>query len=94
MPALVLGFIFSDNIDAMLESPTTVAVTMLVGGIILLFIDKLFNKPVVHTDEQDQLSQGLYNRLLANHCHDPGGEPQRCFYHRRYATKIYPQPCC
>jgi undecaprenyl-diphosphatase len=36
----------------MLESPTTVAVTMLVGGIILLFIDNLFNTPLVHTDQQ------------------------------------------
>ena len=52
LPALVLGFIFSDNIDAMLESPTTVAVTMLVGGVVLLFIDNLFNNPVAHTDEQ------------------------------------------
>src|SRR5687768_15148840 len=41
LPALALGFIFSDNIDAMLESPTTVAVTMLAGGIVLLFIDNM-----------------------------------------------------
>ena len=52
IPALVLGFIFSDNIDAMLESPTTVAITMLLGGIVLLFIDNVFNHPVVHTDEK------------------------------------------
>src|SRR6478752_4595346 len=42
IPALVLGFLFSDKIDALLESPTTVAITMLAGGIVLLFIDKLF----------------------------------------------------
>lgn len=52
IPALVLGFIFSDKIDALLESPTTVAVSMLIGGIILLFIDKAFNKPVVESDDQ------------------------------------------
>ena len=34
IPALVLGFIFSKKIDALLESPLTVAITMLVGGII------------------------------------------------------------
>jgi undecaprenyl-diphosphatase len=44
VPALVLGLLFSDKIDALLESPTTVAVTMLLGGIVLLFIDKLFNQ--------------------------------------------------
>ena len=30
----------------------TVAISMLAGGIILLFIDKLFNKPVIQSDEQ------------------------------------------
>ena len=43
IPALVLGFLFSDKIDDLLESPTTVAITMLLGGIVLLFIDKIFN---------------------------------------------------
>ena len=52
IPALVLGFIFSDNIDALLESPATVAITMLLGGIVLLFIDKVFNHPVVNTDDK------------------------------------------
>ncbi len=56
IPALVLGFLFSDKIDKLLESPTTVAVSMLAGGIILLFIDKAFNKPAVQAD--DQISYG------------------------------------
>lgn len=52
IPALVLGFFFSDEIDAMLESPMTVAISMLAGGIILLFIDNVFKKPVVESDDQ------------------------------------------
>jgi undecaprenyl-diphosphatase len=52
IPALLLGFLFSDKIDELLESPTTVAVTMLVGGIILLFVDKAFNKPRIESDDQ------------------------------------------
>ena len=52
IPALLLGFLFSDEIDKMLESPTTVAITMLLGGIVLVFIDSLFKKPVVQTEEQ------------------------------------------
>src|SRR5688500_12903990 len=35
IPAIVLGKLFSDAIDAMLESPTTVAISLLLGGIIL-----------------------------------------------------------
>lgn len=52
LPALALGFLFSDQIDALLESPITVAVSLLLGGIILLFIDKAFNKPVIESDDQ------------------------------------------
>jgi len=52
MPALLLGFLFSDQIDALLESPTTVAVSLLLGGIILLFIDKAFNNPTIESDDQ------------------------------------------
>ncbi len=51
VPALVLGFLFSDKIDALLESSTTVAVTMLAGGIILLFIDNVFKKPEIDKEE-------------------------------------------
>lgn len=52
IPALVLGCLFSDKIDKLLESPTTVAITTLVGGIILLFVDNLFKKPTVESDNQ------------------------------------------
>lgn len=41
-PALVLGFLLGDKIDDLLESPTTVGVSLLVGGIILLMVDKWF----------------------------------------------------
>ena len=54
IPALVLGFLLSNKIDSLLESPTTVAIALLVGGVILLFIDKVFN---VHTiDKEEDLS--------------------------------------
>lgn len=44
IPAAVLGLRFSDMIDAMLESVTVVAVTLILGGIFMLFCDKIFNK--------------------------------------------------
>ena len=44
IPAAVLGFLFSDMIDAMLESVTVVAVMLVIGGIFMLFCDRLFNK--------------------------------------------------
>jgi undecaprenyl-diphosphatase len=45
IPAMVLGFIFGDLIDSMLENVIVVAITLLFGGIFLLFVDKWFNKP-------------------------------------------------
>ena len=44
IPAAVLGLLFSDAIDAMLESVTVVAITLILGGIFMLFCDKIFNK--------------------------------------------------
>ena len=44
IPAAVLGLLFSDMIDAMLESVTVVAVTLILGGVFMLFCDKIFNK--------------------------------------------------
>lgn len=44
IPAAVLGLLFSDAIDAMLESVEVVAITLILGGIFMLFSDKIFNK--------------------------------------------------
>lgn len=52
IPALILGKLLSEKIDALLESPTTVAVSLLMGGIILLFIDKVFTQHTI-TEEKD-----------------------------------------
>lgn len=52
LPALILGYLFSDTIDDLLESPTTVASTMLAGGIVLVFIDNLFKVYTIESDDQ------------------------------------------
>jgi undecaprenyl-diphosphatase len=54
IPALVLGFLFSDRIDQLLESPLTVSITMLVGGFILLFIDQIFSRH--HIEKEEDIS--------------------------------------
>ncbi|WP_118952339.1 undecaprenyl-diphosphate phosphatase [Taibaiella helva] len=45
IPAAVFGVLFSDKIDELLESPMTVGISLVLGGIVLLFVDNLFNKP-------------------------------------------------
>ena len=44
VPAAVLGLLFSDAIDAMLERVEVVAITLILGGVFMLFCDKIFNK--------------------------------------------------
>ena len=50
IPALVFGKLLSEKIDGLLESTLTVSITMLVGGIVLLFIDNLFKNPTVESE--------------------------------------------
>jgi undecaprenyl-diphosphatase len=59
VPALVMGFLFNKKIDALLESSLTVAVSMLVGGVILLFIDKAFKNPTIQSEEKVSYSKAV-----------------------------------
>ncbi len=42
IPAAIFGLLLGDTIDLMLEDVTVVAVALLLGGVVLLFVDKLF----------------------------------------------------
>ncbi|MFY9150664.1 MAG: undecaprenyl-diphosphate phosphatase [Prolixibacteraceae bacterium] len=44
IPAAIIGFLAGDFIDSLLENVMVVAVMLLIGGIILLFVDKWFNQ--------------------------------------------------
>ena len=59
-PALFFGFLFAKKIDELLESPATVGYSMLFGGIVLLFVDKIF------TDQsKDQDTEMSYRECVA-----------------------------
>lgn len=45
IPAAILGFLFNDIIDELLESVLVVAIMLVLGGILMLFVDKWFNTP-------------------------------------------------
>jgi len=44
IPAAIIGFFAGDLIDSLLENVMVVAITMFLGGILLLFVDKWFSK--------------------------------------------------
>jgi undecaprenyl-diphosphatase len=53
IPAVVFGLLFSKKIDALLENPVTVAVSLLVGGFILLKVDDWFSKETEAVSSQE-----------------------------------------
>jgi len=51
IPALVFGALFKKYIDQVLEKPLIIAIVMLVGGILLLFVDRWFLHPETKKEE-------------------------------------------
>ncbi|HEU0136803.1 MAG TPA: undecaprenyl-diphosphate phosphatase [Flavobacterium sp.] len=53
IPAVVLGLLLGGYIDALLENPLTVAISLVVGGLILLKVDDWFtDEEEIQTDQQ------------------------------------------
>jgi undecaprenyl-diphosphatase len=57
IPAAIIGLLFGDEIDLLLENVTVVAYALLIGGIILLFVDKLF-------EGNEQSKVGYFQSLI------------------------------
>jgi undecaprenyl-diphosphatase len=54
IPAAIAGFLLGNKIDELLESVEVVAISLILGGIILLFVDKWLNRP----DATPQITYG------------------------------------
>ena len=52
IPAAICGALFSKKIDAMLESSLTVGFSFLIGGIVLLFVDRFFQRGNIERDSE------------------------------------------
>ena len=59
IPALVLGLLFDDLIESVLEKPIPIAVVLIVGGFVLLFIDKYFKNPTIHKEEDISIKKAI-----------------------------------
>jgi undecaprenyl-diphosphatase len=54
IPAAIAGLLLGDAIDSLLESPTVVAITLVLGGILLLKVDDWFKStPVTYEEALD-----------------------------------------
>ncbi|MGC4128348.1 MAG: undecaprenyl-diphosphate phosphatase [Bergeyella sp.] len=52
IPALVLGYLLDDKIEAVLGNQIAISTVLILGGIVLIFCDKWFKNPKIH-DEKD-----------------------------------------
>ena len=66
LPAVFFGLILSDKIDELLESPLGVAIALLIGGIILLFVDKWFKDGDI--DNSNDISYGTALKIGLFQC--------------------------
>jgi len=60
LPAAFFGLLLSDMINQLLESPMAVAISLVVGGIILIFVDDWFKKPTVSDSNDISYQTALY----------------------------------
>ena len=67
IPALIFGKLFDDLIDEHLGNPVFIATVMLIGGVILLFVDDWFKNPIIHEETDinniSAVKIGLYQCL-------------------------------
>src|ERR1044072_4570130 len=59
IPALIVGAILKDYIDAVLDNLTVIALVMVGGGILLLFIDKLFTKNNIEDEHEISINKAF-----------------------------------
>ncbi len=59
IPALVLGKLFDDKIEAVLGDPIPIAIVLIAGGIVLLFIDSRFQNPTVAVEKDITIKKAV-----------------------------------
>ncbi|OYQ43557.1 UDP-diphosphatase [Flavobacterium cyanobacteriorum] len=59
IPALLLGYLFDDMIEDVLGNPIPIAIALILGGIVLLFIDNFFKNPVVQKEEDISVKKAI-----------------------------------
>ncbi len=59
IPALVLGYLFDDKIEAVLGNQIAISSVLVLGGIVLLFVDKWFKNPQITDEKQITIKKAI-----------------------------------
>ena len=52
IPALALGYLFDDKIEAVLGNQIAISSVLILGGVVLLFVDRWFKNPKIHDEKE------------------------------------------
>ena len=59
LPALVLGKLLDDYIDSVMGAPVYIAIMLIVGGFVLLFIDRFFQHPAIFHEKDISIKKAV-----------------------------------
>ncbi len=59
LPALILGKLFDDAIEAVLGNPIPIAIVLILGGVVLIFIDNYFKNPTIANEEEISIKKAV-----------------------------------
>ena len=59
VPALILGKLFDDKIEAVLGNQKVISIVLIIGGIILIFVDKWFKNPAIDNEKEISVKKAV-----------------------------------
>ncbi|WP_372474312.1 undecaprenyl-diphosphate phosphatase [Capnocytophaga sp. ARDL2] len=59
IPALGLGYLFDDMIEEVLGNQKVISIVLILGGIVLIFVDQWFKNPKIHDEKEISFKKAL-----------------------------------
>lgn len=59
IPAVIMGLLFKDHIDELLENVVVVAISLIIGGVILVYIDKILADGKIDSEDKTSYTSAL-----------------------------------
>lgn len=59
IPALIFGVLFDDYIDKILGNPIPIAIVLIIGGFVLIFVDKFFKNPEIFSEKEISIKNAV-----------------------------------
>ena len=82
LPALLLGKLLDDYIDSVMGAPVYIAIMLIVGGVVLVFIDRFFKHPTILQEKDITIKKAVIIGFWQCLAMMPG-----TLHHRGYAAK-------